>query len=306
MMYNIFAFYILSPIKDPSLKVLLWKDFLHSIRALGRIYISAQGINAQLSIHSDYKEKFINWLGKDHCIKSLDIKIAPYKCHCFPRLTVKYKKQLVALDTLPGTTQKAQHLAPSDWERMLRNRREDTFLLDVRNAYEWKVGHFEGANKPSCKSFRDFPKYFNQLSEKMDKKNTKIMMYCTGGIRCEIFSSFVIDKGYTNVYQLSGGVIKYGHKCGNKHWKGNLFVFDDRLVVPLDSGSKPISRCHFCSKTIDTHYNCSNMDCNKLFISCLDCLKDMQGTCSTPCSTSKRVRDPCYNIPPTPFRRIKK
>ena len=116
---------------------------------------------------------------------------------------------------------------------MLEKKDENTLLLDVRNDYESAIGHFEGAERPPIKTFREFPDYAEALAKQKNPQKTKVMMYCTGGIRCEVYSALLKEKGFEEVYQLHGGVINYGHKMGNKHWKGKLFVFDDRLSVPI-------------------------------------------------------------------------
>ena len=129
-------------------------------------------------------------------------------------------------------------------------------------------------------------------------------MYCTGGIRCEVYSALLKKEGFEEVYQLEGGIIQYGLDEGTHHWKGKLFVFDDRLAVPLcDDASEVISRCRHCQETSDLYFNCANMDCNELFIACPSCADKLQGCCSSPCQTAPRVRPYQKSERPKPFRR---
>lgn len=130
-------------------------------------------------------------------------------------------------------------------------------------------------------------------------------MYCTGGIRCELYSAILKEKGFENVYQLNGGVIGYGLEQGNKHWLGKLFVFDDRLAVPISQeGESPvIGKCHHCGKDNENYYNCANMDCNHLFLCCPECLKEFTGCCCSQCQQATRVRPYHEQNAHKPFRR---
>lgn len=164
-------------------------------------------------------------------------------------------------------------------------------VLDVRNQYEWEIGHFEGAVLPPLNTFREFPAYAEALRQQVDPEKTKVMMYCTGGIRCELYSAVMKNRGFKDIYQLDGGVINYGLQEGSQHWKGKLFVFDDRMAVPIDGKENtPIATCKFCPAPCDTQYNCSNMDCNALFICCPDCIESTLGCCSDTCKEAPRLR----------------
>jgi UPF0176 protein len=216
-------------------------------------------------------------------------------------MTVKYRRQLVAIDWELDFAQRGHPVSPTTWKEMLENRDPDTILLDVRNDYEWKVGHFEGAQLPKLKNFREFPDYARQLKEGCDPANSTVMMYCTGGIRCEFYSVVLKQEGFEKVYQLDGGVVQYGLEKGSEHWKGKLFVFDDRLVIPIGESRDTISCCKYCETANDVYYNCANMDCNELFFCCIDCLRTHRGCCSDSCLEG-RVRP--YKESSKPFRRI--
>lgn len=129
-------------------------------------------------------------------------------------------------------------------------------------------------------------------------------MYCTGGIRCELYSALLKEKGFEKVYQLNGGIINYGLEEGSKHWNGKLFVFDDRLSVPISEEEAPvIGKCHHCDAPTETYINCANMDCNELFLCCPDCLKEHKGACQTTCENAPRTRPYQEHSAHKPFRR---
>jgi UPF0176 protein len=127
-------------------------------------------------------------------------------------------------------------------------------------------------------------------------------MYCTGGIRCELFSPLLKKEGFEQLFQLHGGIIRYGEEEKSKHWLGKLFVFDDRLSIPISTeDAEPIGKCHHCATTIEQYYNCANMDCNELFLCCEECLKAHKGCCSSDCAQAKRVRP--FQMSHKPFRK---
>ncbi|MCB1115184.1 MAG: rhodanese-related sulfurtransferase [Chlamydiia bacterium] len=306
MDYLVLAFYALTEIEEPHREIKRWKRFLNEKEAMGRIYINEKGVNAQMSISEKDAPSFYEWFLGDSRYKGTEIKVHHYPEQAFPKMTVKYREQLAAMDRDYDVSKGGKHVSSKEWAKMIEERDADTIILDVRNDYEWDVGHFEGTERPELKTFREFPKYAEELGKKLDKKKTKVMMYCTGGIRCELYSCLFTEQGFDQVYQLDGGIIKYGLEEGNKHWKGNLFVFDDRLVVPISDKEKNevISTCVFCEEKVDTYYNCANMDCNELFLSCRPCAEKMRGCCQESCKTAKRVRplEPCNR--PKPFRKL--
>jgi UPF0176 protein len=304
--YYVLAFYIFTHIDDPAKEVQLHHEFFKNRDIRSRIYISKEGINAQMSAERDNAIAYMDWMRQDERFKDIDFKIHFYPEHAFPKATVKLKEQLVALDRQVDASRGGEHLSADQWKQMLESKGDDTIIIDVRNDYEWVIGHFEGALKPQLDTFRKFPEYVQELKEKYDPKNTKVMMYCTGGIRCELYSALMKDEGFDTVYQLGGGVIKYGQKVGTDHWKGKLFVFDDRLSIPIadDGKEEIISACSFCEEPSDVYYNCANMDCNELFLCCSSCAEKMKGCCCQECMDAKRLRPfESSNSRPKPFRK---
>lgn len=303
MDYFCLAYYKFVPLSNPHEKIREHKAFLGQKDAKSRIYIGHEGINGQMSASKEDALKYIDWMHAQEEFKDIQFKLHEWHEHAFPKLTIKYRKQLVAIDKWVDMNKVGDHISPEDFRKTLESD-EPHVVIDVRNDYEWQVGHFEGARLPPCETFREFDGYAQDLKKEVDPKNTKVLMYCTGGIRCEIYSSLLKESGFDKVYQLDGGVINYGLKEGSKHWKGKLFVFDDRLTVPLnEEKTETIGKCHFCETPTESYYNCANMDCNRLYLCCPDCLKAYKGSCQTSCSESKRLRPYEQQNPHKPFRK---
>lgn len=303
--YQILAYYFISPIADPHAEVKTHKLFFDGRDVKSRIYISETGLNGQLSAATPDALAYIEWMTGRPEFKGIEFKLTPHHEQVFPRLTVKYRKNLVAYDRPVDFSIRGEHVSPERWKEMLEKKEESRILIDVRNDYEWKVGHFEGAELPECETFRDFDQYAEDLKSKVDPKTTPVMMYCTGGIRCELYSSILLERGFEKVYQLDGGVINYGMKEGTKHWLGKLFVFDDRLVTPINetAAHTVIGTCHHCGTKNDSYYNCANLNCNTLFVCCSECLSKFSGCCCTECRSSDRVRPFHHMTTHKPFRR---
>jgi UPF0176 protein len=301
--YIILAYYNFCKVADPQEEVAAHHAFFLGKDVTCRIYISEQGINGQMCAAQEDAIAYIQWLHNHPEFAHTHFKQQEHHEHIYPRTTVKYRKYLVGMDEEVNLNQRGEYLAPEKWKEMLESS-SSRILLDVRNDYEWKIGHFEGAEAPPCETFRDFSEYADRLKQTTDATSTPVLMYCTGGIRCELFSAMLKAKGFDKVYQLEGGIINYGLQQGSKHWQGKLFVFDDRLAIPLKEGeeSSPIATCHHCGNPNDTYYNCANMDCNTLFLCCSVCLPQFQGCCQTACAEGDRVR-PYQKGNSKPFRK---
>lgn len=305
MDYKVIAYYIIGRVTDSDYTIRKYRDFLKTLDSAGRIYISEQGVNAQFSLHQKDLQAFYDWAKTDPIHDGVDVKIHDWHEHPFAKLIVKYREQIVAMDVTVDPQDRAKHIEPSQWREFLEERDENTIVIDVRNNYESKVGYFEGAIKPDLKTFREFPAFVKELRERYDPKKTRVMMYCTGGIRCEFYSPLLKREGFENVFQLKGGVIQYGLDEGAKHWRGKLFVFDDRMVVPISSDNdETIGACLFCNEKSDTFYNCANMDCNELFVACPSCVENLKGCCCRECLDKGRVRPYIQGERPKPFRKL--
>ena len=306
MEYVVLAYYLFTSIEDPEKEIKSHKKFLKNRDIRCRVYISLEGINGQMSASKAAAKEYMEWLSKNPAFKGVEFKLQEVPEHAFAKATVKQRDQLVALDAKVDMTLGGEHISAEKWAEMLENRDEKTLVLDVRNDYESAIGHFEGSYCPKLETFREFPQLAEDLKQEYDPEETTVMMCCTGGIRCEVYSALMREKGFKNVKQLDGGIIRYGEKMGSKHWKGKLFVFDDRLAVPIspDDHAETISKCSFCGAENDTYLNCAHMDCNKLFLACPKCAEEHKGCCSTECMGAKRVRKFDAEERPKPYRKL--
>lgn len=300
--YFVLAYYTFQTIENPKQEVIQHKKYLERLDATCRIYISEEGINGQASLERNDALKYIDWMHAR--FKGLEFKVHEWHEQAFPRLSIKYRKYLVGRDQSVDLSLKGESLSPEKWSEML-DQEQDALLLDVRNLYEWKVGHFKNASPSPCETFREFEKYAEELKTKHDPKQKKVMMYCTGGIRCEVYSALLKGLGFEKVYQLQGGIIKYGLEQGTKHWEGKLFVFDDRLTVPISTEEEApiVGTCHHCGSSSESYYNCASTDCNQLFLCCVMCLETFKGCCQDSCTQSQRLRPFNQQNPHKPFRR---
>jgi len=254
---------------------------------LGRIYISREGINAQMNVpeyHWDAFEKHIH--GYEY-FKDVPFKIAvtdKTEGKSFLKLKVKVREQIVADGLQPedyDVTDVGTHLAAKDWNDAIEN--ADPIVVDMRNHYESEIGHFEGAILPEAETFREeLPMVLEKLKGQEDRK---ILLYCTGGIRCEKTSAFLKHHGFKDVNQLHGGIIDYARqieeeKLDNK-FHGINFVFDERLGEEISC--EVISECHQCGQKSARHVNCANKACNLLFIQCEECAEAHEGCCTPQC-----------------------
>ncbi len=268
----------------------IFRNFLfvqfNSIDVLGRIYIANEGINAQLSLAAKNIDLLKKILDEISFLKNVRLNIAiEHDNQSFLKLKIKIRDKIVA-DGLGNDEYDLKnngiHVNAREFNKLLNDK--NTIAIDMRNHYESEIGHFEGAYLPNVDTFRESLPIINKKYSKY-KKDKKILMYCTGGIRCEKASSYLMQNGYENVFQLDGGIIEYTRqvkyeKIQNK-FIGRNFVFDNRLSERISD--KIISKCHQCGNKCDEHVNCNNEACHLLFIQCEKCRFRYNGCCSSDC-----------------------
>ena len=251
---------------------------------LGRIYIAAEGINAQMSVPEHHWDKFKKELYEIPEFTNIPLKIGVHHETSFYKLFVRIKKQIVA-DGLTMDDYNIEnvgtHLTAAEFNIAMEE--ENTIVVDMRNHYESEIGHFDGAITPQVDTFREeLPLVAKELADNKDKK---LLLYCTGGIRCEKASAYLKNEGFTDVNQLHGGIIDYKHQVEREglenKFLGSNYVFDERN--PEQIGKETISNCHQCEDSCDRHVNCANLSCNLLFLQCNNCELKMQKTCSKKC-----------------------
>jgi UPF0176 protein len=280
-----FSFYRYVIIEEPSiLRDQLFKDWLE-IGALGRIYLAHEGVNAQMSVPAENFENFKKKLYSDSRFDGVPLKLAVEdNGKSFYKLAVKVRKKIVADGLEDGAfdvTNVGKHLTAKQFNEALEL--PETIVVDMRNHYESEVGRFENAICPDADTFREeLPLVINELKDKKDKK---VLLYCTGGIRCEKASAYLKHHGFNDVNQLYGGIIEYAKQVKAEGLKskfiGKNFVFDERIGERITEDV--ISKCHQCDKPCDTHVNCANDDCHLLFIQCPSCAEKMNGCCTPQC-----------------------
>jgi UPF0176 protein len=253
---------------------------------LGRIYIASEGINAQLSMPSQNLNEFKTKLDSIDFLKEIRLNVAVEQDNfSFLKLKVKIRNKIVA-DGLSENSfdlsNNGIHVNASEFNTLIEN--PNTLLVDMRNHYESEIGHFNGAILPDVDSFRESLPIIEKKFAK-HKKTKNIVMYCTGGIRCEKASAFLKHKGYEKVYQLDGGIIEYARQVDqekiNNKFLGKNFVFDHRRSEAVSD--EIIANCHQCGEKCDTHINCANEACHLLFIQCEKCAKEFNNCCSEEC-----------------------
>ncbi|GJP36018.1 hypothetical protein CLOM_g20559 [Closterium sp. NIES-68] len=394
--FVVLNFYHFADVAEPHGDVERHLAFLQDRDIRGRIYMSHQGINAQLSGPASHVLEYADWVRSDPRFALVPLQLSPSPIgHAFPRLRLRYKPALVqvsgGMQQLSSDLCAATPLSPAEWRRkieaMERGEREGDsgeegekrhegrqgeaaectkkiLLLDVRNGYEWDVGHFAGAVRPPVDNFRSTEfglheedvgattalqqqhQQQQQGEEEVedplsvaDKEDTEVLMYCTGGIRCDVYSALLRQQGYKRLYTLEGGVARYMREEGGKHWNGRLFVFDSRLAVPprdyqvggkvlqvveeeglervgevvggvmgmgLGEGEEEEERvgCQMCGGPLEEvkHRNCANSDCNALILVCAACAHAMKGACSAECACAPRLRP--FLARPEPYQRL--
>jgi UPF0176 protein len=279
------SFYQYFPIADPQqFRDELYKG-LDTLKVFGRIYVAQEGINAQISVPQSQFEALRQYLYSIEPLNGARLNVAvDDDGKSFWVLKIKVRDKIVAdgiNDPAFDMQNKGRYVNAEQMNVLLKD--PGTIVVDMRNHYEYEVGHFENAIEVPSDTFREqLPMAVDMLKEQQDKN---IIMYCTGGIRCEKASAYMLHNGFKNVFHLEGGIINYARQVKeaglDTKFIGKNFVFDDRLGERITEDV--IAKCHQCGKPADTHTNCANEGCHLLFIQCEECAKTYEGTCSTAC-----------------------
>lgn len=280
------SFYRYFPISDPEVFRNQFYLGLNALNVFGRIYVANEGINAQISVPSANLEALKKYLDSVKGLENLRLNIAvDDDGKSFFVLKVKVRSKIVA-DGIEDPTfsmeNKGQYLKVAEYNELAK--REDVIIVDMRNHYEYEVGHFKNAIEVPSDTFREqLPMAADMLK---DKKDTPIIMYCTGGIRCEKATAYMLHQGFKEVYHVEGGIIEYANQAKKQglenQFIGKNFVFDERLGERITEDI--IANCHQCGKPADTHTNCKNTACHLLFIQCDECAKKYNACCSEECT----------------------
>jgi len=285
------SFYKYHPITEPRIFRDELYENLERLGVLGRIYIASEGINSQISVSENNFQAFKDYLYSIDFLNGVRLNIAlEDDGKSFWVLSVKVRKKIVAdgiEDASFSMENRGAYLNAEEFNELAEN--PETIVVDMRNYYEYEVGHFENALEVSSDTFREqLPMAVEMLAGEKDRN---IIMYCTGGIRCEKASAYLLHNGFTKVFHLEGGIIEYVRQTKEQNlenkFKGKNFVFDNRLGEQITE--EIISNCHQCGEKSDTHRNCENIACHLLFIQCDKCREEFDGCCGEECRKIKHL-----------------
>jgi UPF0176 protein len=289
--YQTLLYYCYSPIAEAEQFAADHLKFCKSLGLVGRIIVADEGLNGTVSGTAEACNIYMDTIHADARFAKTDFKIDDVSEPSFVKMHVRYKSEIVHSglrnpNIINPNKQTGKHLEPKEFMEM--KDRDDVVILDVRSNYEHSLGHFKNAVTLNIENFRDFPARINELARFKDKK---ILTYCTGGIKCEKASALLLHEGFTDVYQLHGGIIKYGKEAGGKDFEGKCYVFDNRLAVEVNTVNPVVvSACRNCGKATDKMINCANPECNEHFTQCNECGEKLEGCCSDACQSHPRKR----------------
>jgi UPF0176 protein len=278
-MQKILLYYKFVQLSDPE-AVRLWQRTLcEKLNLRGRILIADHGINGTVGGSLKDLRQYVKETKTHPAFKDISFKWSDGSREDFPKLIVKVRPEIVTFNAADkirvnekGIVGGGKHLKPEQVHQLVKERGEDVVFFDGRNAYEAEIGKFKNAIVPQVENTRDFAKELKDPKYKKIK-DKPVVTYCTGGIRCEVLSKLMVDEGFNEVYQIDGGIVRYGEKYGDDGlWEGALYVFDDRLSTKFTDKAKDIGRCVHCNSNTSNFENCSNKQCNRHIIVCEDCL----------------------------------
>lgn len=286
-------YYKFAPVKDPESLRLWQKTLSESLNLKGRIIISEHGINGTLGGNIDDLKRYVKETKSFKPFQGTVFKWSEGSRDEFPRLSVKVRPEIVtfgAQDLIEvdenGIKDGGKHLKPKQVHDLVKERGEDVIFFDGRNAYEAQIGRFKDAVVPDVKNTRDFPKALDDPKYE-EIKDKPVVTYCTGGIRCEVLSMLMKKKGFKEVYQIDGGIVKYGEEYGDDGlWEGSLYVFDKRMATKFSDQAQDVGECSGCCNKTSNFENCADVSCNRLVLICEGCLNEGARYCQD-CAASK-------------------
>lgn len=291
-MQKILLYYKFAPLADPEAIRLWQRSLCEQYNLRGRILISKHGLNGTVGGDIEDLKKYVKATKSYEPFKKTVFKWSDGGRENFPRLSVKVRDEIVtfrAADELKvddkGVVGGGKHLKPEEVHELVEKYGDDVVFFDGRNAYEAAVGKFKNAIVPETRTTRDFLKDL-ESDKYADIKDKKVVTYCTGGVRCEILSVLMKNRGFKDVYQIDGGIVKYGEKYKDDGlWEGSLYVFDGRMNTKFSDKAKDIGICVHCKGNTSNYENCANKACNNLVLICENC-KTNKDTCSEQCAES--------------------
>ncbi len=287
-MNKVILYYKFTPIADPAMTVRWQRELCARLGLKGRIIVSPHGINGTLGGDIEQLRSYKREMNRSGVFRGITYKWSDGNGEEFPRLSVKEKSELVAFGAPEelevdesGVVGGGTHLKPAQLHELIKQKGDEVVFFDGRNAYEAKVGKFKNAVVPDTQTTRDFLKEL--ATDKYDAlKDKPVVTYCTGGVRCEVLSALMKKRGFKDVYQIDGGIVKYGETYGDDGlWEGALYIFDGRMQHRFSENSKDIANCGICGQKTSSFANCHDVSCNKLFVVCDSCQASARVQCDS-------------------------
>lgn len=293
MKYQILLWYKYTPIENPVHEMREQRRLCEKLDLRGRIIIAYEGINGTVEGEFDKTEEYIKIMSKDTRFKDINWKKSEGTGEAFPKLKVKVREEIVSLhlhdkDIKPWKVT-GKYLEAEELHKWFEEKRE-FYIVDMRNDYEHKSGYFEGSILPPFSNFRDLSELLPQLENLKDKT---ILTVCTGGVRCEKASGFLVDNGFKDVYQLKNGIVTYMEKYPNEHFKGKLYVFDGRILMGFnidDPKHEVVGKCERCLQLSENYINCDTVGCHRHFILCESCIGEVGKICPKGCTFLRKFQ----------------
>ncbi len=291
--YRVLLFYKYAEVEDPEKFKKDHLEFCISNDINGRVYIAYEGINGTVSGKKENIEKYKSHLKSYPMFSDIVFKEDEEDKIAFSKMHVRVKKEIIhsGLDST-SLENGGKRLLPEELYKFY-DEGKDFVIVDARNWYESKLGKFKNAVTPPMKNFREWKQAVKDLEEYKDKT---VVTYCTGGIRCEKASAYMVEQGFKDVYQLDGGIVTYTKKYPDTYWEGSVWVFDERYAVDVNSKKelKYTTECEHCGEPTSYYINCHNVECDKIIFYCHNCKKEMDYCCSDECNNAPRKRPRYY------------
>jgi len=288
--YSILLYYCYTHIEDPEAFREQHHLFCIENNLRGRIIVAEEGLNGTVSGLKEDCEKYIQAVHADPRFAHAEFKVESHHEHAFAKLHVRVKPEIVhsGLQNLHPSEKTGEYIEPQAFREILKNPDDDTVILDVRSDYEHNLGKFKNAKTLDIENFREFP---DKVKELEDLKNKKVITYCTGGIKCEKASAYLLEQGFENVYQLHGGIIKYGLEADGEDFEGSCYVFDNRITADVNKvNPSVVSTCYVTGEPTTRMVNCANPHCNKHIPMSEKGGEIYQGCCSEACMNHPDTR----------------
>lgn len=271
--YEILLYYIYTYIADPEVVRVSQKALCEKLNLTGRIIIGTEGLNGTVGGLKDDTQKYVEACAQDELLKDMLFKRSEGVEDAFPKLSIKVRNEIVGAklheEDVNPTEITGKRLTPDELHTWFEQEK-DFVIVDMRNSYEYRFGHFADSIDPGMRRFEDLPA---KISDLEPLKNKTVLTVCTGGVRCEKASGYLVTKGFEDVYQLDGGMVSYMEKYPGQNYDGSLFVFDRRNTMHFNGEEhKPISTCDYCQATTERFKNCADSSCNKKCVACEVCV----------------------------------